>query len=43
MDYVNTQKNVTVDTGCVTLDETTTMTADGPFERSSTTSPSSTT
>jgi len=32
MDYVNTQKNVTVDTGCVTLDETTTMTADGPFE-----------
>ena len=32
MDYVNTQKNITVDLGCVTLDETTTMTADGPFE-----------
>jgi formylmethanofuran dehydrogenase subunit A len=32
MDYVNKQKNITVDTGCVTLDETTTMTADGPFE-----------
>jgi formylmethanofuran dehydrogenase subunit A len=32
MDYVNRQKNITVDTGCVTLDETTTMTADGPFE-----------
>lgn len=32
MDYVNKQKNVTVDTGNVTLDETTTMTADGPFE-----------
>ncbi|ABS55990.1 Amidohydrolase 3 [Methanoregula boonei 6A8] len=32
MDYVNRQKNITVDLGCVTLDETTTMTADGPFE-----------
>jgi len=32
MDYVNSQKNITVDLGCVTLDETTTMTADGPFE-----------
>jgi len=32
MDYVNRQKNITIDTGCVTLDETTTMTADGPFE-----------
>ena len=32
MDYVNGQKNITVDLGCVTLDETTTMTADGPFE-----------
>ncbi len=32
MDYVNKQKNITVDLGCVTLDETTTMTADGPFE-----------
>ena len=32
MDYVNKAKNVTIDTGCVTLDETTTMTADGPFE-----------
>lgn len=32
MDYVNKQKNLTVDTGNVTLDETTTMTADGPFE-----------
>jgi formylmethanofuran dehydrogenase subunit A len=32
MDYVNQQKNITVDLGCVTLDETTTMTADGPFE-----------
>jgi formylmethanofuran dehydrogenase subunit A len=32
MDYVNSQKNLTVDLGCVTLDETTTMTADGPFE-----------
>jgi formylmethanofuran dehydrogenase subunit A len=32
MDYVNRQKNLTIDTGNVTLDETTTMTADGPFE-----------
>ncbi len=32
MDYVNKQKNITVDLGCVTLDETTTMTADGPME-----------
>lgn len=32
MDYVNTQENITFDLGCVTLDETTTMTADGPFE-----------
>ena len=32
MDYVNKQKNITVDSGSVTLDETTTMTADGPFE-----------
>ena len=32
MDYVNKQKNITMDLGCVTLDETTTMTADGPFE-----------
>ncbi|ACL17527.1 formylmethanofuran dehydrogenase subunit A [Methanosphaerula palustris] len=32
MDYVNAQKNLTIDLGCVTLDETTTMTADGPFE-----------
>jgi formylmethanofuran dehydrogenase subunit A len=32
MDYVNGQKNLTIDLGCVTLDETTTMTADGPFE-----------
>lgn len=32
MDYVNGQENITVDLGCVTLDETTTMTADGPFE-----------
>ena len=32
MAYVNDHKNITVDTGCVTLDETTTMTADGPFE-----------
>jgi len=32
MDYVNKQKNITFDLGCVTLDETTTMTADGPFE-----------
>jgi formylmethanofuran dehydrogenase subunit A len=32
MDYVNKHKNLTVDVGFVTLDETTTMTADGPFE-----------
>ncbi len=32
MDYVNTNKAITIDLGCVTLDETTTMTADGPFE-----------
>jgi formylmethanofuran dehydrogenase subunit A len=32
MDYVNKNKAITVDLGCVTLDETTTMTADGPFE-----------
>ncbi|PKL62123.1 MAG: formylmethanofuran dehydrogenase subunit A [Methanomicrobiales archaeon HGW-Methanomicrobiales-2] len=32
MDYVNTHDNITIDLGCVTLDETTTMTADGPFE-----------
>ena len=32
MDYVNRNKAITVDTGNVTLDETTTMTADGPFE-----------
>ena len=32
MNYVNQNKNITVDLGCVTLDETTTMTADGPFE-----------
>jgi len=32
MDYVNRAKGLTVDLGCVTLDETTTMTADGPFE-----------
>jgi len=32
MDYVNKNKTITVDTGNVTLDETTTMTADGPFE-----------
>ena len=32
MDYVNQHDNVTIDLGCVTLDETTTMTADGPFE-----------
>ncbi|HJJ28528.1 MAG TPA: formylmethanofuran dehydrogenase subunit A [Methanocorpusculum sp.] len=32
MDYINKQKNITFDTGNVTLDETTTMTADGPFE-----------
>ncbi|PKL69912.1 MAG: formylmethanofuran dehydrogenase subunit A [Methanomicrobiales archaeon HGW-Methanomicrobiales-1] len=32
MDYVNKNKALTVDTGNVTFDETTTMTADGPFE-----------
>lgn len=32
MDYINSHKEHTIDTGCVTLDETTTMTADGPFE-----------
>jgi formylmethanofuran dehydrogenase subunit A len=32
MDYVNAHDNLTIDTGNVTLDETTTMTADGPFE-----------
>jgi formylmethanofuran dehydrogenase subunit A len=32
MDFVNKNKNITIDTGNVTLDETTTMTADGPFE-----------
>ena len=32
MDYVNKTENITVDLGAVTLDETTTMTADGPFE-----------
>ncbi|HWQ66932.1 MAG TPA: formylmethanofuran dehydrogenase subunit A [Methanospirillum sp.] len=32
MDYVNAHENITVDLGAVTLDETTTMTADGPFE-----------
>jgi formylmethanofuran dehydrogenase subunit A len=32
MDYVNQHDNTTIDLGCVTLDETTTMTADGPFE-----------
>lgn len=32
MDYVNTHDNITIDMGQVTLDETTTMTADGPFE-----------
>jgi formylmethanofuran dehydrogenase subunit A len=32
MDLVNKSKNITIDLGCVTLDETTTMTADGPFE-----------
>ena len=32
MEYVNRQKNLTFDLGVVTLDETTTMTADGPFE-----------
>lgn len=32
MDYINRNENITFDTGNVTLDETTTMTADGPFE-----------
>jgi formylmethanofuran dehydrogenase subunit A len=32
MDYFNKNKNLTMDTGNVTMDETTTMTADGPFE-----------
>ncbi len=32
MDYVNAHDNLTIDIGQVTLDETTTMTADGPFE-----------
>lgn len=32
MDYVNAHPTLTIDTGNVTLDETTTMTADGPFE-----------
>jgi len=32
MDYVNSHDNITIDLGQVTLDETTTMTADGPFE-----------
>ncbi|WP_067048387.1 formylmethanofuran dehydrogenase subunit A [Methanofollis ethanolicus] len=32
MNYVNSHDNMTMDLGCVTLDETTTMTADGPFE-----------
>ncbi|PWR76040.1 formylmethanofuran dehydrogenase subunit A [Methanospirillum stamsii] len=31
-EYFNKNKNMTMDLGCVTLDETTTMTADGPFE-----------
>ncbi|MDD4126307.1 MAG: formylmethanofuran dehydrogenase subunit A [Methanomicrobium sp.] len=32
MDYVNSQDNISFDVGFVTFDETTTMTADGPFE-----------
>ncbi|WOF15298.1 formylmethanofuran dehydrogenase subunit A [Methanoplanus sp. FWC-SCC4] len=32
MDYVNSAPNISFDMGQVTLDETTTMTADGPFE-----------
>jgi formylmethanofuran dehydrogenase subunit A len=32
IDYVNSHDNITIDIGQVTLDETTTMTADGPFE-----------
>ncbi|HMK46643.1 MAG TPA: tungsten-dependent formylmethanofuran dehydrogenase subunit FwdA [Methanocella sp.] len=31
-DYVNSHDHITIDVGFVTLDETTTMTADGPFE-----------
>jgi formylmethanofuran dehydrogenase subunit A len=31
-EFVNKHKNITMDVGFVTLDETTTMTADGPFE-----------
>jgi formylmethanofuran dehydrogenase subunit A len=31
-DYVNTHDHLTIDVGFVTLDETTTMTADGPME-----------
>lgn len=37
MNYVNQNDNMTIDLGCVTLDETTTMTADGPFEHHLTT------
>ena len=32
MDYINRNENLTCDIGFVTLDETTTMTGDGPFE-----------
>jgi len=32
MDFINKTDTITVDLGAVTLDETTTMTADGPFE-----------
>lgn len=32
MDYINSVDNITFDIGQITLDETTTMTADGPFE-----------
>jgi len=32
-DYINKQDNITFDLGVVTLDDTTTMTADGPFEQ----------
>jgi formylmethanofuran dehydrogenase subunit A len=32
VDYINKNENITFDVGFVTLDETTTMTADGPFE-----------
>ncbi|BAP61204.1 MAG: formylmethanofuran dehydrogenase subunit [Methanothermococcus sp.] len=31
-DYINKTKNITIDVGFVTLDETTTMTGDGPME-----------